>query len=200
MITLTKFLEEAKKKKKKLIPQDPDLPKGEGSKPKKYHVGLSKAKKKARDEHFKANRHKADNDPSAYEAAPGDEKGPKKKSKWTEKVEKRYGKMKNEEIVPAAFEDLDYLMAEDLLYEDMDTALANKAKQTGYPKGLLKQIYNRGMAAFKGGHRPGANQHSWSMGRVNSVIAGGPARKSDKDIWAKMQAAKKKKKKSTKKK
>ena len=49
MITLTKFLEEAKKKakkKKKLIPQDPDLPKSEGSKPKKYHVGLSKSTKK----------------------------------------------------------------------------------------------------------------------------------------------------------
>ena len=75
--------------------------------------------------------------PLLYEAAPGDEKGPKKKSKWTEKVEKRYGKMKNEETVPAAFEDLDYLMAEDLLYEDMDTALANKAKQTGYPISLM---------------------------------------------------------------
>ena len=84
MITLNKFLEEAKK----LIPQDPDLPKGEGSKPKKYHVGLSKSKKKARDEHFKANRHKADNDPSAYEAAPGDEKDQRKNQSGPKKLKK----------------------------------------------------------------------------------------------------------------
>ena len=105
MITLTKFLEEAKKKakKKKLIPQDPDLPKGEGSKPKKYHVGLSKSKKKARDDHFKANRHKADNDPSAYEAAPGDEKASTKEGKWTKKYKEKYGS-KNELV-----KDLEYL-------------------------------------------------------------------------------------------
>ena len=106
----------------------------------------------------------------------------------------KYGS-KNEEFVSAAFEDIDFLDARDLLYEDVDTALAKKAKETGYPKGLLRQIYNRGSAAFKGGHRPGQNQHSWSFARVNSVIAGGPARKSDSDIWAKMQAAKKRKKK-----
>lgn len=189
MITFTKFLEEAKK----LIPQDPDLPKSEGSKPKKYHVGLSKSTKKLRDEHFKANRNQPDNNPSAYGPAPGDEKASTKEGKWTKKYKEKYGS-KNEEFVSAAFEDIDFLDAQDLLYEDVDTALAKKAKETGYPKGLLRQIYNRGSAAFKGGHRPGQNQHSWSFARVNSVITGGPARKSDSDIWAKMQAAKKKKK------
>ncbi len=88
-------------------------------------------------------------------------------------------------------------LGEDLLDEDssVDTALKNKAEKTGYSVSHLRAIYNRGMAAFKGSHRPGVGQHQWSMSRVNSVITGGKARQSDKDIWEKMQAAKKKKKK-----
>jgi len=88
-------------------------------------------------------------------------------------------------------------LGEDLLDEDssVDTALKNKAEKTGYSVSHLRAIYNRGLAAWKTSHRVGANQHAWAMARVASVVMGGKARQSDKDIWEKMQASKKKKKK-----
>ena len=40
--------------------------------------------------------------------------------------------------------------------------LVKKAEKTGIPYGILKKVYDRGMAAWKGGHRPGATQHQWA--------------------------------------
>jgi hypothetical protein len=51
--------------------------------------------------------------------------------------------------------------------------LQNKAEKSGIPYGILKQVYNRGMAAWKTGHRPGASQQQWAYARVNSFITGG---------------------------
>lgn len=65
-------------------------------------------------------------------------------------------------------------------------ALQKKAKQSGIPYGILKKVYDRGMAAWKGGHRPGANSHQWAFARVNSFIVGGKTRKTaDADLWKK---------------
>ena len=50
------------------------------------------------------------------------------------------------------------------------TALQKKADKTGMPYSILKQVYDRGMAAWKGGHRPGAGQHQWAFARVNSFV------------------------------
>jgi hypothetical protein len=42
------------------------------------------------------------------------------------------------------------------------------------------------MAAWKGGHRPGATSHQWAFARVNSFIVGGKTRRTaDKDLWKK---------------
>ena len=49
-------------------------------------------------------------------------------------------------------------------------AVKNKAEKTGMPYSILKQVYNRGMAAWKGGHRPGATQQQWALARVNSFV------------------------------
>jgi hypothetical protein len=49
-------------------------------------------------------------------------------------------------------------------------ALQNKADKSGMPYSILKQVYDRGMAAWKGGHRPGAGQHQWAFARVNSFV------------------------------
>jgi hypothetical protein len=50
------------------------------------------------------------------------------------------------------------------------TAVKNKAEKSGMPYSILKQVYDRGMAAWKGGHRPGATQVQWALARVNSFI------------------------------
>ena len=61
--------------------------------------------------------------------------------------------------------------------------LAAKAKASGISISKLRSVYNRGMAAWKSGHRPGVTQQQWAMGRVNSFITGkGGARKADSDL------------------
>ena len=69
--------------------------------------------------------------------------------------------------------------------------LVNKSKQTGVPYSILKKSYDRGMAAWKTGHRPGTTPQQWAMARVNSMLTGG---KADPDLQPKARAAKKKKK------
>jgi len=72
--------------------------------------------------------------------------------------------------------------------------VAEKAKKSGIPKGILMKVYNRGMAAYGTGHRPGASQAQWAMARVNSFIGRGKGTwgKADKDLAAKARAAMKK--------
>jgi len=76
-----------------------------------------------------------------------------------------------------------------------DKGLKKKSKDSNIPYYILKQVYNRGMAAWRTGHRPGVAQNQWAMGRVNSFITGsGGARKADSDLWTKAKKAKAKKK------
>ena len=63
--------------------QDPDIADKKGSQPKRYHSGLAKSTKKARDAHFKKHGKKADDDASAYKPAPGDKGSKTKPSKYT---------------------------------------------------------------------------------------------------------------------
>ena len=71
------------------------------------------------------------------------------------------------------------------------TAVKNKAKKTGMPYGILKKVYDRGMAAWKGGHRPGATQIQWALARVNSFVtkSSGTWGGADKDLAKKVRAA-----------
>jgi hypothetical protein len=72
----------------------------------------------------------------------------------------------------------------DLLTESgVDTALKNKSEKSGVGMRTLRAIYNRGLAAWRKSHRPGTSAPQWAMARVNSVLSGGPARKSDQDLW-----------------
>ena len=73
------------------------------------------------------------------------------------------------------------------------TAVKNKAEKTGMPYSILKKVYDRGMAAGKGGHRPGATQVQWALARVNSFVtkSSGTWGKADKDLAAKVRAQKK---------
>jgi hypothetical protein len=70
--------------------------------------------------------------------------------------------------------------------------LQNKAKKTGMPYSILKKVYDRGMAAWKGGHRPGTTQQQWAFARVNSFVtkSSGTWGKADKDLADKVRASK----------
>ena len=66
--------------------------------------------------------------------------------------------------------------------------LKNKAEKSGMPYSILKKVYDRGMAAWRGGHRPGASQQQWAFARVNSFItkSSGTWGGADKDLAAKV--------------
>lgn len=65
-------------------------------------------------------------------------------------------------------------------------SLSEIAKATGIPKKTLDTVYNRGMAAWRTGHRPGASQQAWGMARVHSfVLRGKTWRTADKDLTEK---------------
>jgi len=55
-------------------------------------------------------------------------------------------------------------------YIEEAKGLADKAKKSGISLGTLKKVYNRGMAAWKTGHRPGTTPQQWGMARVNAFI------------------------------
>jgi len=86
-----------------------------------------------------------------------------------------------------------YDLLEEAFSEKVEKMLSNKAKATGVSKSIIKAVYRKGLAAWKGGHRPGVSQHQWAAGRVNSFLTGkGGARKADAKLW---KSAKKRKKK-----
>jgi hypothetical protein len=62
-------------------------------------------------------------------------------------------------------------------------SLKQKALATGVPLKYIKQSYNRGMAAWRTGHRPGATQQQWGYARVHSfLLCGKTYHTTDADI------------------
>ena len=79
------------------------------------------------------------------------------------------------------------------LFEEIE-GLKKKAEKSGISYGILKQVYNRGMAAWKGGHRPGTTPQQWAFARVNSFITKGKGTwgGADSDLAAKAGGSKEK--------
>ena len=156
-------------------PQDKDVKKVKGTQPKKYYKKLDKDTKKKRADFFKkkSGSYKKSDDNDDYKAAPGDKKAKTKPSIHTKKFKQMYG--------------------EGLLdLEEKIKGIENKAKKTGMPYGILKKVYDRGMAAWKGGHRPGATQQQWAFARVNSFVtkSSGTWGGADKDLAKQVRGSK----------
>jgi hypothetical protein len=49
-------------------------------------------------------------------------------------------------------------------------SLSEKSTASGVPLPEIKKSYNRGMAAWRTGHRPGATQQQWGYARVHSLL------------------------------
>ena len=136
-----------------------------------YHSGLSKSSKAKRQAQFKKQADMDDDDPNAYKPAEGDKKAKTRKSTHTTKMQKMY---------PDVYEG------------KADKSLAKKAKASGMPLGILRKVYNRGVAAWKTGHRPGTTPEQWGHARVNSFVtkSSGTWGKADKDLAAKVRSKK----------
>lgn len=75
-------------------------------------------------------------------------------------------------------------------------ALKKKSEKSGFPLGILKQVFKRGKAAWKTGHVPGTTPDQWAHARVSSFIAGGKTTKMhDKALYQRAKKAKAKKRK-----
>ena len=190
--------------------QDPDVKDKKGTQPAKYYAGkMSKSTKSARDAHFKKGTKMDDDNPAAYKPAPGDASGKTKPSKHTLAFKKKFGEDVKEEIQDIkAWSELDETieqykdeygtdyrikldqtvseMLDELLSEN--EGVKKKAAKSGMPYGVLMKVYNRGMAAWRTGHRPGTTPQQWGMARVNSFVtkSSGTWGKADKDLAAKV--------------
>jgi hypothetical protein len=58
------------------------------------------------------------------------------------------------------------------IFEEIE-GLKKKAEKSGIAYSILKKVYDRGMAAWQGGHRPGTTPQQWAFARVNSFITKG---------------------------
>ena len=62
-------------------------------------------------------------------------------------------------------------------------SLEEKSKASGVPVRYLRESYNRGMAAWRTGHRPGATEQQWGYARVHSfLMCGKTFHTTDSDI------------------
>ena len=168
---------------------------------------------------------KADDDSSAYGPWDADYKSrkagkgkpvPTKASKYTKKYREIFGEgeefeSKNIiefdqfEIPENIFEEIvienDELTEEILLEESMSKsspvykALKKKSDKTGFPLGILREVWARGYAAWKNGHVPGTTPQQWAMARVNSFVTGGRTTEvGDKALYKQAKANRKEKK------
>ena len=141
---------------------------------KSYMKGLGKSTKDKRQAQFNKQAKMDDDNPAAYKPAPGDKTAKTKPSKHTKKFKAMYGEM------------ADHLTFEDFMIKEADTkkALQKKAKKSGMPYGILKKVFDRGVAAWRTGHRPGTTAVQWGLARVNSFVtkSSGTWGKADKDL------------------
>jgi len=59
------------------------------------------------------------------------------------------------------------------MYGQNVKSLPEIAKATGVPLKTLRTVYNRGLAAWRTGHRPGASPQAWGYARVHSFVTKG---------------------------
>lgn len=114
--------------------------------PKKYFAGLSKTRKIKRSQEIKKFGSLSHKNPKAYVGFQTNLGVKTKKSSYSQQWEKLYPGVKS---------------------------IADRAKVSGVPQNLLQESYDRGMAAWRTGHRPGATQQQWGYARVSSLLTCG---------------------------
>jgi len=131
---------------------------GGGKFPNHYTAGLSRKDKKKQQKNLKKST--KDYEKGKYTVRPRLKSFKSKKSNWTSKFEKKYGKDVKK-------------------YKQI-------SKVTGIPVPALKEVVKKGMGAYySSGSRPNQTPESWGKARMYSYIMGGPTRKIDHHITEK---------------
>ena len=115
----------------------------EGLRPSRYYRGLTRKAQQQRAKEIQRFGAKDTSDPSAYVGFKTDVGVKTKPSSYTESWNKLFPEAKS---------------------------LEERAKVTGVPKRFLQESFDRGMAAWRTGHRPGATQQQWGYARVSSFL------------------------------
>ena len=137
-----------------------------------YYKGLAKSTNKKRHAQFAKQAKMDDDNPAAYKPAPGDKEAKTKPSKHTKKYKQMYGE---------TFTFEDYMVE---TKGQAKAAIKKKAEKSGMPYSILKKVFDRGVAAWRTGHRPGTTPVQWGLARVNSFVtkSSGTWGKADSDL------------------
>jgi hypothetical protein len=133
--------------------------------PQKYHRGLTRTQNAQRKRSATRRTKLSWTDPKAYVPFKSDTGAKTRRSSYSSRFHRKY---------PGA------------------KTLPEIATATGVSTATLQTVYNRGLAAWRTGHRPGASQHAWGMARVHSfVLHGKTYRTADADLARKTSRRKK---------
>lgn len=124
--------------------------------PPKYYKGLTMKQKIQRYKEIQHSKKFSWKDPRAYKGFKTDTLGKTKKSQYTRRWNTMFPKAKS---------------------------LKQRAQATGIPESLLRESYNRGLAAYRTGHRLAATQQQWGYARASSMaLCGKTALTTDSDL------------------
>lgn len=111
--------------------------------PKRYFSGLSQTKRSIRKRELTKRSKLSWKDQKAYRPFKTDKGVKTRKSKYNLEWKKKFPKA---------------------------TSISQASSATGVPTSLIKQSYNRGVAAWRTGHRPGASKEQWGVARYRSML------------------------------
>lgn len=111
--------------------------------PKRYFSGLSKTKRQTRKRELTKRAKLSWKDQKAYRPFKTDVGVKTRKSKYVLDWKRRFPNVKS---------------------------IEGASKVTGVPASLIKESYNRGVAAWRTGHRPGATKEQWGIARYRSML------------------------------
>lgn len=124
--------------------------------PEKYYRGLTRKQNLQRKRSATRRTKMSWKDPKAYVPFKSDKGVKTRKSSYTERFHRKYPGVKT---------------------------LSEISKASGVPVKTLQTVYDRGMAAWRTGHRPGASAQAWGMARVHSFVLHGKTwRTADSDL------------------
>jgi len=129
----------------KFVDENKNIIKGKFS-PKKYYAGLSKKEVEIRKKEISHGEKTRSDDPEAYKPFKTDVGKKTKTSSYTTRFHQLFPDVKG---------------------------LGTISKTTGIPKDILQKVYDKGLAAWRTGHRPGATQGQWGYARVYSFVLKG---------------------------
>lgn len=150
--------------------------------PSKYTAGLKKstAAKRATEIRKRAKGEVKGKD--KYKPLPGDKKAKTKPSQYT---------IKAGNVRKAILE-----KATTLKGSQDERFVSAVASVTGVPKRIVRRVYDKGLAAWAVGHRPGTTAAQWARARVYSFITGGKTtRTADQQLYIEAKKATKDKRK-----